>query len=93
MMTVSQLSKSFAGRALLDDVSLQVNRVDRIGLPRNNSILAASCEEAGQIKRFLIRQRIFDDMTANEHTPVSRGVDRESFPLDVRSSNSQLRKY
>jgi ABC-type branched-subunit amino acid transport system ATPase component len=27
MLTVSQLSKSFAGRALFDDVSLQVDRV------------------------------------------------------------------
>ncbi len=32
MLTVSQLSKSFAGRTLFDDVSLQVNRGDRIGL-------------------------------------------------------------
>src|SRR5438045_7679645 len=32
MLTVSQLSRSFAGRALFDDVSLQVNRGDRIGL-------------------------------------------------------------
>src|SRR5437763_5777701 len=32
MLTVSQLSKSFDGRALFDDVSLQVNRGDRIGL-------------------------------------------------------------
>src|SRR6185437_3108189 len=32
MLTVSQLSKSFAGRALFDDVSLQVNRGDRVGL-------------------------------------------------------------
>src|SRR5881409_2988469 len=32
MLTVSQLSKSFAGRELFDDVSLQVNRGDRIGL-------------------------------------------------------------
>src|SRR5439155_26281825 len=32
MLTVSQLSKSFAGRALFHDVSLQVNRGDRIGL-------------------------------------------------------------
>ena len=30
MLTVSQLSKSFAGRALFDDVSLQANRGDRI---------------------------------------------------------------
>src|SRR5207248_5454534 len=32
MLTVSQLSKSFAGRALFEDVSLQVNGGDRIGL-------------------------------------------------------------
>src|SRR5437867_4480161 len=32
MLTVSQLSKSFAGQSLFDDVSLQVNRGDRIGL-------------------------------------------------------------
>jgi hypothetical protein len=30
MLTVSQLSKSFAGRALFDDVSVQVNRLDLI---------------------------------------------------------------
>ncbi|MEP7015460.1 MAG: ABC-F family ATP-binding cassette domain-containing protein, partial [Verrucomicrobiota bacterium] len=32
MLTVSQLSKSFSGRKLFEDVSLQVNRGDRIGL-------------------------------------------------------------
>jgi ATP-binding cassette subfamily F protein 3 len=32
MLTVSQLSKCFSGRILFDDVSLQVNRGDRIGL-------------------------------------------------------------
>src|SRR5206468_10382253 len=32
MLTVSQLSKSYAGRPLFDDVSIQVNRGDRIGL-------------------------------------------------------------
>src|SRR6266513_6080433 len=36
MLTVSQLSKSFAGRALFDEVSLQVNRGDRIGLVGTN---------------------------------------------------------
>src|SRR5439155_24872852 len=36
MLTVSQLSKSFAGRALFDDVSLQLNRGDRIGLVGSN---------------------------------------------------------
>jgi len=36
MLTVSELLKSFAGRALFDDMSLQVNRGDlitRIGFP------------------------------------------------------------
>src|SRR5438552_2893635 len=32
MLTVSQLSKSFSGRLLFDEVSLQVNRGNRIGL-------------------------------------------------------------
>src|SRR2546426_12249391 len=32
MLTVSQLSKSFGGRMLFEDASLQVNRGDRIGL-------------------------------------------------------------
>ncbi len=32
MLTVSQVSKSFAGRVLFEDVSLQVNRGDRLGL-------------------------------------------------------------
>jgi ATPase subunit of ABC transporter with duplicated ATPase domains len=32
MLTVSQVSKSFAGRILFEDVSLQVNRGERIGL-------------------------------------------------------------
>src|ERR1044072_1679699 len=36
MLTVSQLSKSFAGRSVFDDVSLQVNRGDRIGLVAPN---------------------------------------------------------
>ena len=32
MLTLAQLSKSFAGRTLFSDVSLQINREDRIGL-------------------------------------------------------------
>ena len=32
MLTISQVTKSFAGRILFEDVSLQVNRGDRIGL-------------------------------------------------------------
>src|SRR5206468_12035906 len=32
MLTISQVSKAFAGRTLFQDASLQVNRGDRIGL-------------------------------------------------------------
>ena len=38
MLTVSQLSKSFAGRALFDDVPLQVNR----GVPIGASAMLSS---------------------------------------------------
>src|SRR5436190_4602753 len=58
MLTVSQLSKSFAGRPLFDDVSLQVNRGDRIGLVGPNGagkstlfslILGEASPDTGQI--------------------------------------------
>jgi ABC-type lipopolysaccharide export system ATPase subunit len=48
MLTVSQLSKSFAGRALFDDVSLQVNRGDRIGLVGPNG--AGYQREVGELR-------------------------------------------
>src|ERR1700759_4793105 len=32
MLTISEVSKSFGGRTLFEDVALQVNRGDRIGL-------------------------------------------------------------
>ena len=58
MLTVSQLSKSFSGRKLFDDVSLQVNRGDRIGLVGPNGagkstffslILDETSPDGGQI--------------------------------------------
>src|SRR5436853_2042468 len=58
MLTVSQLSKSFAGRRLFDEVSLQVNRGDRIGLVGPNGsgkstlfslILDETSPDSGQI--------------------------------------------
>jgi ATP-binding cassette, subfamily F, member 3 len=58
MLTVSQLSKSFSGRLLFDEVSLQVNRGDRIGLVGPNGtgkstlfslILGETSPDGGQI--------------------------------------------
>jgi hypothetical protein len=40
MLTVSQLSKSFAGRALFDDVSLQVNRAAANGRSTTRTSMA-----------------------------------------------------
>src|SRR6266480_4869865 len=58
MLTVSQLGKSFSGRTVFDDVSLQVNRGDRIGLVGPNGagkstlfslILGEAPPDTGQI--------------------------------------------
>jgi ATP-binding cassette, subfamily F, member 3 len=58
MLTVSQLTKSFAGRVLFEDVSLQVNRGDRVGLVGPNGagkstlfslILKEASPEAGKV--------------------------------------------
>jgi ATP-binding cassette, subfamily F, member 3 len=58
MLTVSQLSKSFSGRTLFDEVSIQVNRGDRIGLVGPNGagkttlfslILGETSPDSGQI--------------------------------------------
>jgi ATP-binding cassette, subfamily F, member 3 len=58
MLTVSQLSKSFSGRLLFDEVSLQVNRGNRIGLVGPNGagkstlfslILGEMSPDSGQI--------------------------------------------
>jgi ATP-binding cassette subfamily F protein 3 len=58
MLTVSQISKSFAGRKLFQEVSLQVNRGDRIGLVGPNGagkttlfslILGETSPDSGQI--------------------------------------------
>jgi ATP-binding cassette subfamily F protein 3 len=57
MLTISQLSKSFSGRLLFDEVSLQVNRGDRIGLVGPNGagkstlfslVLGETSPDAGQ---------------------------------------------
>jgi ATP-binding cassette, subfamily F, member 3 len=58
MLTVSQLTKSFAGRVLFEDVSLQVNRGDRVGLVGPNGagkstlfslILKEASPDAGKV--------------------------------------------
>jgi len=58
MLTVSQVTKSFAGRILFQDVSLQVNRGDRVGLVGPNGagkstlfslILDEASPDAGKI--------------------------------------------
>ena len=56
MLTVSQLSKSFAGRKLFDDVSLQVNRGDLIKF-QSRSI--DSSKRCAYIFAIWVRQLLF----------------------------------
>ncbi len=58
MLTLSQISKSFSGRTLFEDVSLQINRGDRIGLVGPNGagkttllsiILREDTPDSGQV--------------------------------------------
>src|SRR3954463_15647738 len=75
MLTVSQLSKSFAGRALFDDVSLQVNRGDRLGLVGPNG--------AGKSTLFglILGEESPDDGTITFQRGVSLGyLPQESAP-------------
>jgi ABC-type branched-subunit amino acid transport system ATPase component len=58
MLTVSQLSKSFAGRALFDDVSLQVNRGDRIGLVGPNGLANQPCLRCSWVMSRPIRKEM-----------------------------------
>src|SRR5467141_1013991 len=57
MLTVSQLSKSFAGRALFDDVSLQVNRGDRIGWLAPMGLANQPCLRFSSVMSRPIRER------------------------------------
>jgi len=60
MLTVSQLSESSAGRTLFDDVSLQVNRGDRIGwLAPMGSITGRSRSRRTQPSDFFRRKPPF----------------------------------
>jgi ABC-type multidrug transport system ATPase subunit len=75
MLTVSQLSKSFAGRALFDDVSLQVNRGDRIGLVGPNG--------AGKSTLFSL---ILGEVSPDNGSIAAIGLNLSPDPLTVRSS-------
>ena len=83
MLTVSQLSKSFAGRILFEDVSLQVNRGDRIGLVGPNGagkstlfslILGEASPDNGRIsieKNAVIGYRPQETAPAGQERPLS----------------------
>src|SRR5437762_5614391 len=82
MLTVSQLSKSFAGRALFDDVSLQVNRGDRIGLVGPNgagksTLFALLLGEVSPVKGILRFERKEPSEFLRKETPL---VEVETWP-------------
>src|SRR5207244_9442465 len=76
MLTVSQLSKSFSGRILFDDVSLQVNRGDRVGLVGPNGagkstlfslILGEASPDEGRVS---LEKSVTIGFLPQEHAPA-----------------------
>ncbi len=75
MLTISEVSKGFAGRTLFDDVTLQVNRGDRIGLVGPNG--------AGKSTLFslILKEAEPDHGTITFHKGVTMGfLPQESMP-------------
>jgi ATP-binding cassette subfamily F protein 3 len=79
MLTVSRLSKSFAGRVLFQDASLQVNRGDRIALIGPNG--------AGKTTLFSILLRL-EEPDQGEVT-LQRGVNVGFLPQEIASSRDE----
>jgi ATP-binding cassette, subfamily F, member 3 len=79
MLTVSRLSKSFGGRVLFEDASLQVNRGDRIALIGPNG--------AGKTTLFSILLRL-DDPDEGE-VALQRGVNVGFLPQEIASAEDE----
>src|SRR5436190_11636122 len=76
MLTVSQVSKAFAGRTLFQDASLQVNRGDRIGLvgPNGAGKSTLFCLILGEVSpdegRILLEKSATIGFLPQEHAPA-----------------------
>jgi ATP-binding cassette subfamily F protein 3 len=79
MLTVSRLSKSFAGRVLLEDASLQVNRGDRIALIGPNG--------AGKTTLFLILLGL--DEPDKGEVALQRGINVGFLPQESASTRDE----
>src|SRR5947208_15568449 len=77
MLTISQVTKTFGGRTLFEDATLQVNRGDRIGLVGPNgagkttlfSIILGT--EAADEGKFSIERGVKIGYLPQENVPVS----------------------
>src|SRR2546423_15083927 len=76
MLTISQVTKAFAGRILFEDASLQVNRGDRVGLVGPNGagkstlfslILGEASPDEGRI---LLEKSATIGFLPQEHRPA-----------------------
>jgi ATP-binding cassette, subfamily F, member 3 len=79
MLTVSRLSKSFAGRVLFEDASLQVNRGDRIALIGPNG--------AGKTTLFSILLGL--DEPDKGEVALQRGVNVGFLPQEIASTKDE----
>src|SRR5258708_7364501 len=79
MLTVSRLSKSFAGRILLEDASLQINRGDRMALIGPNG--------AGKTTLFLILLGL--DEPDKGEVALQRGINVGFLPQESASTRDE----
>ena len=77
MLTISQVSKAFAGRILFEDASLQVNRGDRVGLVGPNGagkstlfslILGEASGDSGKVS---VEKSIMIGFLPQENAPIT----------------------
>src|SRR5438046_7301217 len=76
MLTISQVTKAFAGRTLFEDASLQVNRGDRVGLVGPNGagkstlfslILGETSPDEGRVS---LEKSVLLGFLPQEHAPA-----------------------
>ena len=99
MLTLSEVGKSFGGRTLFEDVSLQVNREDRIGLVGPNGagkstlfsiILQTESPDEGQVNfqrgvsvGFLAKERLFRNVVGEDDRSIDECKQSEVIGLKV----------
>ena len=99
MLTISQVSKAFAGRILFEDASLQVNRGDRVGLVGPNGagkstrfslILGEASPDEGRIS---LEKSATIGFLPQEHAPAGEDAGPPRSTLHPRADSNNDRGW